>query len=282
MKIVVTGGAGRIGRYVVEDLLDAHHAVVVFDQAPLHGGRAEFVKGDVRDLSACTRVVRGADAIIHLAAIPGPMPGHETRVIETNVLGTHNVHEAAVAAGVPRVVTASSICAYGWPNMSRKFVPDYFPVDVAHPLRPQDHYGLSKLMCEEIAVSFTRRCGLETVVVRPTGVHLPDEIPQMREHADISKPNRDFWSYVDARDCARLFRLCAEVPGLQHETFLAVADDNIAGADSMDLLARHFPRVPVRKEIPGDSSLFDWTNARDVLGFQPSFSLRARRNGRHG
>lgn len=276
MKIVVTGGTGRIGRFVVEDLLDAHHVVVVFDQAGSCVDAAEFVKGDIRDMSACTRVAKGADAIIHLAAIPGLDPGHPTRVLDVNVPGTYCVHEAAVAAGVPRVVTASSICAYGWTYMSREFFPDYFPVDVAHALRPQDHYGLSKLVCEEIAVSFTRRCGLETVIVRPTGVRLPDEAPRLRSHADISRRSRDFWSYVDVRDCARLFRLCAEVEGLEHETFLAVADDNIAGVDSMELLARHFPDVPVRQDIPVDSSLFDWTNARDVLGFEPQFSLRAR------
>ena len=123
--------------------------------------------------------MHGADAVIHLAAIHNPNIATASLVYATNVVGTFNVHHAAFRLGVKRVVTASSNAIVGW-SYSENFVPDYLPIDEAHPLRPEDVYGLSKEIGETLARSYALK-GLETVSLRPSGVVAPEELEAMKK-----------------------------------------------------------------------------------------------------
>ena len=150
MKVIVTGGAGRIGRYVVAELAQAGHEVISFDQArppdPVPGVRYRI--GDHEDLGQVVELCQGAGAIAHLSAIPAPRTYPNATVFRTNVMGTFNVHEAAVLMGVPLVVSTSSQSAYGFAWHHRPFLPQYLPIDEAHPCLSQDAYGLSKMVGE--------------------------------------------------------------------------------------------------------------------------------------
>ena len=100
------------------------------------------------DADGLRRASAGHDAIIHLAAVPGPGRASAADLLTLNVIGTVNVLEAAVARGVERVVLASSAAATGFSFQTHDIVPRYLPIDEAHPDAPQDEYGLSKLLAE--------------------------------------------------------------------------------------------------------------------------------------
>src|SRR3984885_4196050 len=150
MRIVVTGGSGKVGRAAVEHLLEQGHEVLNVDRQPpnpaLPGAGAPFLPADLTDfgqaLEACSgaEVLRGIEAIVHLAAIPSPVHGTPDVVFSTNIRSTHTVFAAAVRLGLKRVVWASTETTLGTPFDTP---PDYTPVDERSELRPESSYALS-------------------------------------------------------------------------------------------------------------------------------------------
>ncbi|NIO11372.1 MAG: NAD-dependent epimerase/dehydratase family protein [Deltaproteobacteria bacterium] len=138
MKIVVTGGSGKVGTYVVQELLEAKHEVTIFDPFPpsqLTGVR--WIKGDLQDLGQVISGFAGIDAVVHLAAYPIPYREIPDHVLFTNnTVATYNVHEAAFRLGISKVVQMSSGAIVGWAYGTKNFGPEYLPVDENHPLSP--------------------------------------------------------------------------------------------------------------------------------------------------
>ncbi len=149
-------------------------------------------------------------------------------------------------------------------------------LDEAHPLKPQDPYGLSKLIGEETCKSYTRGYGLETVCVRICRVLFPEDAELNARLA--SEPTilaKGLWVSVDVRDAARALRLAAERPGLSHEALFAVAPDACAREETVSLLERFYPALlPWADRVPGHSSLITGAKARQTLGFVPRFTWR--------
>ena len=170
MKLLITGGAGKVGQGVVCELLNnPAYEITVLDRVPgPERGPVKYLVGDIEDLGQVMEAMIGAEAVIHLAAIHNPLIAPTSVVYQTNVVGTFNVHHAAFRLGVKRVVSASSNAIVGW-SYSERFLPDYLPIDEDHPLCPEDVYGLSKEIGETIARSYARK-GVETVMLRPSGV----------------------------------------------------------------------------------------------------------------
>ena len=180
MKILVTGGQGKVGRFVVQELVNSADEVTVFDRVlGPERGAIRYLVGDIQDLGQVMEAMHGAEAVIHLAAIHNPNIATTTVTYQTNVVGTFNVHHAAFRLGIKRVVSASSNAVVGW-SYSDNFVPDYLPVDEDHPLRPEDPYGLSKEIGETIARSYALK-GLETISLRPSGVVTPEELEAIKK-----------------------------------------------------------------------------------------------------
>ena len=144
--------SGRIGQYVVKELLSSGHEVTVFDRvAPPAEKGVRWVRGDIEDLGEVISALRGAEAVIHLAAFTMPyrdVPDHV--LFRCNTMGTYIVHEAAFTLGIKRVVSTSSGAVVGWTYRTRELRPQYLPVDEDHPVSPQDPYGLSKLCGEAV------------------------------------------------------------------------------------------------------------------------------------
>src|SRR5262249_23230064 len=128
MKILVTGGVGKVGQWVVRDLLDGGaHQVTVFDRLPgPERGPVKYLVGDVQDLGQVIEAMADVEAVIHLAAIHNPNIATASVTYQTNVVGTFNVHHAAFRLGIKRVVSASSNAIVGW-SYGEHFVPDYLP-----------------------------------------------------------------------------------------------------------------------------------------------------------
>ncbi len=184
LSVLVTGGAGFIGSHLVDKLVELGCRVTVLDD--LSSGKLEniahhlrprspvhFVKADVRDSSVVMEAARGCDVIFHEAAVVGVKRYVENpvEVIEVNVLGTHNVLEAARRLDVKRLVLASTSEVYG--------------KNVKAPLSEDDDrllgptyidrwcYSTSKALDEHLAIGYHRLYGVKTVVLRYFNVYGP-------------------------------------------------------------------------------------------------------------
>ena len=280
LKVVVTGGLGKLGRWVVDELLDTRggrpaHAVTVLDRVPgPEGQQARYLAGDVQDLGQVVGALAGADAVIHLAAVPRPGLTPDDVTFRTNVMGAYNVHEAAYRLGIKRVVTASSQAILGWDYRERDFVPAYLPLDEDHPVQPQDAYGLSKEVTEAIARSYARK-GLETVVLRPNRIMTPQEIAAMAADGGRAPSGFRMYSYVDVRDCAAAFRLAVERPLTGYTVLFIVADDSCVARPLAEVLPAQMPAIgDMARELTGTRAAILNRRAQEVLGWQPSGSWR--------
>jgi UDP-glucose 4-epimerase len=169
-RVLVTGGAGFIGSHVVDRLVEGGYVVRVLDnlstgrrenlKGHLGGGWVEFVKGDVRDVKAVKRSVRGCDAVVHLAALTSvPLSVKDPDVtFEVNVGGTMGLLSCCSRQGVGKFVFVSSCAVYGDPV--------FLPITEGHPTRPISPYAESKLAGEKYVLGFDEREILRSVVLR--------------------------------------------------------------------------------------------------------------------
>jgi nucleoside-diphosphate-sugar epimerase len=276
MDILVTGGSGLVGGFVVEELLQAGHRVTVLDRVPPQQ-RVPFIRADILRLGDLTWAFEGQQAIIHLAAIPNPLNDPPQRIMETNVMGTFNVLEAAAQIGVPKVVIASTDSALGFVFATHGFSPEHLPIDEQHPLKPQDPYGLSKAIDEEMCRAYTDRYRMATICVRICFIWDTRTVMDHRGWVeDVEERRQGIWVYTDARDAAQAFRLAAEAQGLEHEAFFVPADDGMTLVPTAELIERYFASVPVDwAAVAGDYwSLISNRKAKELLGYQPQYSWR--------
>ena len=115
MKVVVTGGTGKAGRWVVSDLRAHGHDVLNVDSRHDGSPHGQCLVADLADYGQAAEAVAGADAVVHLAAIPAPDIRPAAETFRVNALSTYNVFAAADAAGVRRVAWASSETVLGLP-----------------------------------------------------------------------------------------------------------------------------------------------------------------------
>jgi nucleoside-diphosphate-sugar epimerase len=151
MEIAVTGGLGRLGRYVVREL--AQHTVRVLDI----GAPAACHPADLRDLDALRAGLRGVEVVVHLGGIDRSVATDDAATMQVNAMGTWNLFEASLQTGVRRVIHCSSSSVLGLDHSNPGMPPNYLPIDEAHPLHPTGAYGLSKLCGERIAEAYSRR-----------------------------------------------------------------------------------------------------------------------------
>jgi nucleoside-diphosphate-sugar epimerase len=269
VKVVVTGGSGKGGTWVVRDLREHGHDVVNVDTR--HDG-SEFglcLVADLTDLGQAQDALAGADAVVHFAAIPAPQLRPDGETFRINALSTYNVFAAAVAHGVRRVVWASSETVLGLPF---DVPPAFAPIDETIEPRPESSYSLSKLVGETMAAQFARRTSTEFVGLRISNIMVPDDyarFPSWQDDATIRKWN--LWGYVDARDVAQAARLALTVPVKGSEICIVAAADTVMERPSADLMAEVFPTVPLRRPVEGRETLLAIDHARRLLGYEPAY-----------
>jgi UDP-glucose 4-epimerase len=277
VRVGVTGASGRLGGAVVAALLAEHHEAIGIDNRPPARADARHFAIDLRDLGQTYGALAGLEAVIHLAAIPAPAGRAPEVVFSTNVLSTFNVFEAAATLGIPRVISASSVSALGFPWQHRWSDPLYLPIDEAHPLLPQDCYGLSKATGEEIAAAYCRRTGGSAASLRFSTILAEDgytrHVARVRE--DPGGSAHLLWSYVDLRDAARSCLLALAAPFEGHQPLYITAADTLSALPTGELAARYFPRVPIR---PGDRaphwSALAIARAEAAIGYRPRHGWR--------
>lgn len=276
MKVVITGGSGLTGFAVVQDLVAHGVEVVSIDRTPLPGAIAPYKLVDCEDIGQVYGALAGADAVIHLAAIPRPTYHTPEQVFRTNVMAAFNVFEVAATLGIPRVVYVSSMSVLGVPFFYTSFMPRYVPIDEAHPKAPEDAYAISKYVGEELADAFVRRCAgaLSVASLRFPWIHTPETFKaQLWPHwDDPAFGATNLWSYIDTRDVAQICRLAltAQIDG--HEAFFASAANSFMNQDTAPLVRAYYPDAEIRPGFDGNRSLFDYSKAARILGYAPAYS----------
>src|SRR6186997_16133 len=270
LRIVVTGGSGKAGRWVVRDLREGGHDVLNVDVAHDGSAHGQCVLADLTDIGQCHEVVAGADAVVHLAAIPAPeiRPAGET--FRNNAMSTYNVFAASVERGVGRVAWASSETVLGLPFDD---APAFAPIDETHPPRPETSYALSKLVGETMAEQFNRRTGVPFVGLRISNIMEPPDYARFPTWQDDPLARKwNLWGYVDARDVAQAVRRSLEADVTGAEVAIIAAADTCMRRDSAGLLAEVYPNVPLTRPIEGRETLLAIGHAREVLGYSPERS----------
>ncbi|MDB2259494.1 NAD(P)-dependent oxidoreductase [Halorubrum ezzemoulense] len=284
-SVLVTGGAGGVGAWTVDALADAGREVVAVDrEAPPTEERrdgVDYVAADLTDYGETRQVVDAAapDAVVHLAAIPHPKDHAGSRVFANNVESAYNVFDAAGAAGA-RIVWASSESCYGTVFAADDWLPDRLPIDEETPTRPEDPYGLSKVVGEEVAAAAARRHGVPAVSLRLSWVTFPgdERRREARETFDpaTAAPSGNCWSYVDVRDVVAAVEAAIDpetaVDG--HEAVLIVAAENFLGRDTAATIEAVRSELPAECDLDGDESIFDCSKAKRLLGWEPDHSWR--------
>jgi nucleoside-diphosphate-sugar epimerase len=270
-KVVVTGGSGRVGRYVVRELAKSYDVVNADLVADDSGVRHETV--DVMDLDALRRVCKGADALVHLAAIDFDWKAAPEKYMRVNALGTWHALQAAAENELSKVVLCSSISACGLSEMRPDWRPRYLQVDEQHENRPVQAYSVSKLLMEKMALSFAHGTSMSVLSLRPLAVVLPETFAQYVEFVEAPDRNWLFY-YVTAEDVARGFAAVLASKVRQGEFFLSAADTS-RPEPTLDWYASRFgalPEIPNPRvfELNPRASIFSSAKARDYLGWEPT------------
>jgi nucleoside-diphosphate-sugar epimerase len=279
-RVIVTGGSGKVGRACVEEFL--HHGYEVFnvDQARPAKALCPFTRVDLTDfgqtveaLSEIDDLYHGVEAVVHLAAIPGPTQFPNSVTFTVNTVSTYNVFEAARKLGIKNVVWASSETLLGIPY---NVPPPYLPVDEEYPARPETSYSLSKLLGEEMAKQYCRwDPDLKIVGLRFSNVMEPADYANFPGYDSDAKLRRwNLWGYIDSRDAAQAIRKALETELKGFSAFIIANAETVMSQPNAQLIAECFPGVPIQKELGPNETLLSIEKARRVLGYEPQHSWR--------
>ena len=275
--IVVTGAAGRLGRRVVQLLVDQGKEVLASDRVPADDLPAKFVRCELSDAAAVTDLLRGTDAVIHMGAIPGPQRAEPRAIFENNVAGDFNVMMSAAEHGLRRVVFSSSAFGMGWAHDGNAFVPLYLPLDENHPMMPFEPYGLTKQVGEDIGRMIARNSNTTVVGLRFTNVALPEVQAEFPWPAPTPENPLTLvmWAYADARDVAEAHVLALDAPVEEYEAFMLAQPSSRFAEPTIDLIRRNFgDRVEIRDGLEGTASVISTAKAQRMLGWTPRHDWR--------
>jgi len=308
MNIFVTGGSGTIGGYVLRELRRAGHSLTNFSRTPPALADVRFVQGDITNPEQLQAACLGHDAVVHLAAVPGPGRESPVELLQINVIGTVHVLDAAIQAGIGRVVFASSGAATGFSFPRRTLVPEYLPLDEQHLCQPHDEYGLSKLLAELTCKRYSDAFGIQTICLRINNnwylnredaksvvgrgwakkFSSAEDLWAQRYRKSVEDPHGEddwpvpgpptppkiLWAFTDARDAAQAFRLAVENDTIVHNVFHINGQDTCSTEETRALVACHSPDVPVKAPLDGHATLWSHAKAARSLGYRPQYSWR--------
>ena len=272
--IMVTGAAGRLGNRVARLLLERGYDVLGTDQVEPEDLPTRFVLGDLCDRDMVDGLLNGAEAVVHMGAIPDPRKVESRAIFANNVESTFNVMMAAAERGLRRLVFSSSAFGMGWADDAAAFVPLYLPLDENHPMMPFEPYGLSKQVGEDMAGMIARSSSTSVVSLRFTNVVYPEQQADFPWPAPTPEEPLTLvmWAYADPRDVAEAHVLALEADIEGHEPFLIAQPSNRLQEPTMDLIERNFGgRIEIRGPLEGNASVISTEKAQRMLGWKPRY-----------
>ena len=281
-KVLVTGGSGLLGRFVVQALIGRTDVVVLDLKKPVQD--VPYHLANITEIDPVRAAMVGVDAVVHLAGFDDGDAPDEDDYIAVNLKGAWNVLRAAEEAGVNVVAAASSNAATG---IGRTAPPDYLPIDEAHPLRPRRAYDIAKQTMEVIGAGFARRSAMLVAMLRPPLIVRPENAPWIMAELNASGEDQGiavdapaygglpaFRAWVSSRDCAAAFAAALEADFGPFDVFNVAADDTMGGVSALanaEAVLGYRPEVrdPERFGSEPVASTLDNRRAKRVLGWQP-------------
>lgn len=314
MRVLVTGATGFTGGHLAAMLAARGHEVRAlvrskslarFAASSLPAAGVVPAEGDLLSPDALARACAGVEIVYHIAATYREAGQPDSAYRAINVDGTRHLLEAALAAGVSRVVHCSTGGVHG--HIAHP------PANEDAPFNPGDIYQDTKLEAEKLARRFGTERGLDVVVARPIGIHGPGDTRFLRMFKGLAKgrfpmlgPGTAYYHLTYIDDLCEGFRLCGEVPAAKGRTYILAGERYTTLKDLVALAAEelgvapprlHLPVwpvwtagllcelvcVPLRIEPPlyrrrvdfyTKSRAFDITRAKTELGYAPQVDLR--------
>lgn len=284
--IAVTGGNGRLGGAIIEELDErGYHTVNVSRGERREDVADAYRRTDLLDPGEVygSLAASDADAVVHMGTIPAPTgnPGYVT--FESNAMSSYHVLEAATELGLDAACLASSVNVLGAAYQDAPTEVRYLPVDEDHPVTPRDPYALGKHSTEVTCDGFGRLPDTPCITSLrypwvATGAELRSgftESDRSFDAIDAEDARDNLFTYVHVADAARIARLAIEAEFDGHETFWAVADDTTVEAPSAELARRFYADADRRSELVGHESLVSIDKARRLLDWEPERSWRS-------
>lgn len=290
-RILITGGLGQVGSYLVDALHDKAKVTVLDNYSSTTREavppEVNVIKGDVKDRMAAD-LVNQNDVVIHTAAQISVTASMKDPLFDAqnNVFGTLNLLEAARRSSISKFIYISSAAVYGDPiNV---------PITESHPQDPLSPYGASKLSGEKYCMMYNKAFGLPSCCIRPFNIYSPRQDPGNPYSGVISRfiekaragqspvifgdgtQTRDF---ISVHDIVDIIKLLLEKEDANGHVFNAGTGNSITVSELANMVLETFDvDVPVQymPERPGDIkySCSDISKARKILGFEPKVSLR--------
>jgi nucleoside-diphosphate-sugar epimerase len=294
VKILVTGGAGSIGRSVVSDLLSHDFAVRVLDRTggsltEIKHPALEIIEGGIEDQETVQQATKDVDVIYHLAETFSSQPGE---VLDIDVKGNVNLLETATKCGIKHFLFASTHRVYGKPR--------YLPVDEEHPLHPEESgralHAIFKLANEKLCLSYWRERSLPITIFRfwwsfsreIGGRALRTVIDTSLEGEPIRVPKKAGGNFLYNDDAARAFRLATlndmaygEIFNLSSGTFTTwqelaeLARELTNSSSQLELIPKEEWKgnasIGTDRSIPYECNL-DISKAERLIGYKPRYT----------
>ena len=305
--VLITGGAGNLGRLVAQELAEDYR-VVLFDRyAPDKVAipwdcKFPFLLGDQTSFEDCIRAISNAkpDVIVHNGAITHDSDIHDGKMNRTrfmmrqfqpedntmriNVMGTYYMMDAARRLNVKKVIFGSSyyVLGLGFRISNTPYQCDALPIDETHALRPEDTYSTSKLIGEEIVESFCRSYGMKGVAFRYMGISYPfrsytfDQDPlKDKKEGFVGGPINTTYQYSDGRDIAYATHLAIDKDLPSHFEAFYISTDNVFKGETAPIVKALYPDLAhMADNIKGEDSIISDKKLRDMLGYAPKYSWR--------
>ena len=241
-RVLVTGAAGNIGSYFAEQMHENYDLRLMVrgdeDGRETLAAWGEVVPADLADLARLKELCVGMDTVLHLAGNPS-VTALWNDLLQTNIIGTYHVFAAAKAAGVRRIVYASSIHAVSG-----------YPADVqvktTDPVNPGDLYGVSKCFGEALCRYMAEKEGISAIALR-IGAFQPVAMVQDPHGLDLLD------DFVSQRDLTQLLQRCIDAEDVQFALLHGLSDNRFKRLDISEAraLVGYAPQDDSLREMPG-------------------------------
>jgi nucleoside-diphosphate-sugar epimerase len=242
LRIALTGATGYTGSHLLARLVGRGDTVAALArrgaQRPAVTGAVDWVEGDLLDTAALARLVEGADAVLHVAAVYRTAGHPDSYYRDVNVLGTHRLLEAAARQGVRRFVHTSTVGVHGDVKVP--------PADETAPFAPGDIYQQTKAEGETAVFMFGRSLGVPVTVIRPGAIYGPRERRLLKLFRAIARGRyaivgngRAFYHPVFIDDLVDGYLLLMERPEAVGEAFIVAGPRYVSQREMAAIVARH-------------------------------------------